>query len=258
MDSKAIKNFQLLILSFLVLIVSLAFVHLPSAFGSGKIVPWNDAVFEAIARDYGEAAGKRVRRVHDLIIENHDKPVMEKLELVNDFMNGLPWIADPDIWKREDYWATAMETLVTFGGDCEDIAIAKYMALLLMGIPDDKMGFAYVQTSDGERHMVMVYKDSPEVDSLILDNQHPDVVPSKKRRDLLAIYAFKNDGTLYVIEDDGRSDRKLKGKIKDKKLAKWVSLKERSRKNRGKYEKYNGGKPLVPTEITDEFFEEKK
>jgi hypothetical protein len=26
--------------------------------------------------------------------------------------------------------------------------------------------------------MVMVYKESPEVDSLILDNQHPDVIIS--------------------------------------------------------------------------------
>lgn len=106
--------------------------------------------------------------------------------------------------------------------------------------------------------MVMVYKESPEVDSLILDNQHPDVVPSKKRRDLLAIYAFKNDGTLYVIEDDGRNDPKLKGKIDDKKLAKWTSLKKRSRKNREKYEIYNGGRPLVPKEIKEEFFGDKK
>lgn len=258
MYSKAIKKFQLFIVKFLVLIVSLTFVQVPSASGAGKFEPWDDAVFEALTKDYGEAAGKRMRKVHDLIIENQDKPVREKLELVNDFMNGLPWIADPDIWKREDYWATGLETLTTFGGDCEDIAIAKYMTLLLMGIPDDKMGFAYVQTSDGERHMVMVYKESPEVDSLILDNQHPDVVPSKKRRDLLAIYAFKNDGTLYVIEDDGRNDRKLKGKIDDKKLAKWTSLKERSRKNREKYEIYNGGRPLVPKEIKEEFFGDKK
>ena len=258
MDSKTIKQFLPVFFRALILIVYFAFVQVPFAFSTSKIEPWDDAVFEAIAKEYGEAAGNRMRKVHDLVIENRDKQVMEKLELVNDFMNGLPWIADPEIWKREDYWATAMETLVTFGGDCEDIAIAKYMALLLMGIPDDKMGFAYVQTSDGERHMVMLYKDSPEVDSLILDNQHPDVLPSKQRRDILVIYAFQNNGTLYVIEDDGRSDRKLKAQINNKKLAKWTSLKERSQKNRRKYEKYNGGRLLVPNMITEEFYGDKK
>ena len=258
MNVKAVKIFHRIIFVSLIFILCLGVVQEPSAFKTRKIEPWDNAVFEAISKDYGEAAGNRMRKVHHLIIENQDRPVNEKLELVNDFMNALPWIADPDIWKREDYWATGLETLTTFGGDCEDIAIAKFMTLLLMGIPEDKMGFAYVQTSNGERHMVMVYKDSPEVDSLILDNQHPDVLPSRQRRDLLAIYAFQNNGRLYVIEDDGKNDRKVQGIISDRKLAKWTSLKDRSRKNRKKYEKYNGGRPLFPNEITDEFFKDMK
>lgn len=59
----------------------------------------------------------------DVIQANHEKPVMEKLKLTNDYLNNIPWIADPDLWKREDYWATPFETLTTFGGDCEDMAI---------------------------------------------------------------------------------------------------------------------------------------
>jgi len=160
-------------------------------------------------------------------------------------MNRLPWIADPDIWKRTDYWATSLETLATFGGDCEDIAIAKYVVLRLMGVPDDKLGFAYVQTLDKERHMVLFYKESPNIPSVILDNQHPDVVSSEKRRDLIAIYAFQNDDTLYLIKDDGKSDRQLTVK-KDRKLSKWTDIKERSKKNVAKYEKYNAGRPLMP------------
>ncbi len=237
--------FRLFIFRALILFACLTVIQVPSSLAQGKFVPWDEAVFGAIEKDYGEDAEKRMRKVHDLILENQDLPVKDKLELVNDFMNGLPWIADPDIWKRTDYWATSLETLATFGGDCEDIAIAKYVTLRLMGIPDDKLGFAYVQTSEGERHMVMFYKESKDIPSVILDNQHPDVVSSEKRRDLIAIYAFQNDDTLYVIKDDGKNDRELTVK-KDKKLSKWTGLKERSRKYVEKYEKYNAGRPLMP------------
>jgi predicted transglutaminase-like cysteine proteinase len=245
MKEKSKTLFGFLAFQTLILFTCLTVIQVPSSFAQGRFVPWDDAVFDAVAKDYGEDAGKRMRKVHDLILENQDLPVKDKLELVNDFMNGLPWIADSDIWKREDYWATSLETLATFGGDCEDISIAKYVTLRLMGIPDDKLGFAYVQTPDKERHMVLFYKESPDIPSVILDNQHPDVVSSEKRRDLIAIYAFQNDDTLYVIKDDGKNDRELTVK-KDRKLAKWTDIKERSRKNVEKYEKYNAGRPLMP------------
>ncbi len=94
--------------------------------------------------------------------------------------------------------------------------------------------------------MVLVYKESPDITGVILDNQHPDVVSSDKRRDLIAIYAFKNDGTLYLIKDDGKNEREVKAKVEHKKLAMWASAKERSRENSEYYEKFNGGRPLVP------------
>ena len=50
------------------------------------------------------------------------------------------------------------------------------MLLRLMGIPDDKLGFAYVQTSSKERHMVLIYKEARNTTGLILDNQNPDVL----------------------------------------------------------------------------------
>ena len=215
-------------------------------FGKNSFVPWEEAVFAEVEKQHGIAAAERLRKVHGFIITNQYKPVAEKLKLVNDYMNALPWIADPDIWKMPDYWATPFETLTTFGGDCEDIAIAKYLTLRLMGIPDDKLGFAYVQTSNKERHMILVYKESKDIPVVVLDNQHPDVVSATKRRDLLAIYAFQNDGTLYLIKDDGKNDRKIKMKVEHKKLEMWASAKKRSWKNQKYFEKFNAGRPLIP------------
>ena len=246
MRARFLKVIHQPIVRFLMILILMASVWGAPAFGKNGFVPWEDAVFEAVKERHGAAAAERMRKVHDFIIANQYKPVGEQLELVNDYMNALPWIADPELWKRQDYWATPFETLTTFGGDCEDIAIAKYSVLRLMGIPDDKLGFAYVQTSNKERHMVLIYKEAKDIPGMILDNQHPDVVSATKRRDLLAIYAFKNDGTLYLIEDDGKNDRKVKAKIEHKKLAMWASAKDRARKNREYYEKFNAGRPLAP------------
>ena len=66
-------------------------------FGQNRFIPWEDTVFDTVEEEHGAAAAERLRKVHDFIIANQYKPVTKKLELVNDYMNALPWIADPDI-----------------------------------------------------------------------------------------------------------------------------------------------------------------
>ena len=209
--------------------------------------PWDDGVFVAVGKEHGPEAEKRIRTIMDVIQANHEKPVMEKLKLTNDYLNNIPWIADPDLWKREDYWATPFETLTTFGGDCEDIAIGKYAMLRLMGIPDDALGFAYVETREKERHMVLVFKENDASPLYVLDNQVPDVLTGPARKDLLAIYVFQNNGKLYIIDNKGEK-RSVKKEFTGRKFEKWATAKERARENRKKYEKYNGGRPLFPND----------
>jgi len=129
----------------------LSLVTVPAAFAALGFEPWEDEVFVAIGKDYGPQAEKRFRSIMEIILANHDRPEMEKLQLANDTLNSIPWIADPDHWKEKNYWATPFETLATFGGDCEDIAFVKYGMLLMMGAPDEILGFAYVETRAKER-----------------------------------------------------------------------------------------------------------
>jgi len=225
----------------------LSLVVVSSVFAAHVFVPWEDEVFVAIGKEHGPEAEKRIRKIMDIILANHEKPVMEKLELTNDFLNNIPWIADSDLWKREDYWATPFETLTTFGGDCEDMAIGKYAMLRLMGIPDDALGFAYVETREKERHLVLVFKENENSPLYVLDNQNPDVLTGPERKDLLAIYVFQNDGKLYIIDNKG-GKRSVKKEFTGRRFEKWATAKERARENRKKYEKYNGGRPLFPND----------
>jgi predicted transglutaminase-like cysteine proteinase len=215
----------------------------PPAFTTLAFEPWGDEVFVAIGKDYGPAAEKRFRTIMDIILANHEKPIMEKLKIVNDTLNNIPWVADSDNWKDKDYWATPFETLAIFGGDCEDIAFAKYGMLLMMGVPDEKMGFAYVETRERDRHLVLLYKENADLPVYVLDNQVPEIVSGPERRDLTAIYIFTNDDRLYLIGDDGEK-RYVKSEFANRNFEKWTKGKERANRNREKYEKYNGGRPL--------------
>jgi len=206
---------------------------------------WNEGVYAEINRRLGAKATARIIDVIQFIKVHLNDPVEIQLEVVNDYMNEMDWIADRDLWKQEDYWATPFETITKFGGDCEDIAIAKYMVLRLMGIPDDKLGFAYVVTKQKENHMVMIYETSAG-EIMVLDNQFPEVKPAKKRPDLIAVYIFRNDGTVFLIKDNGNANRSLKTILKEKSLQKWLTAKERYIKDTESYIPYNGGKPLAP------------
>jgi predicted transglutaminase-like cysteine proteinase len=52
---------------------------------------------------------------------------IQKLNKVNDFVNRLEFIDDIIHWRKEDYWAAPLQALVTKGGDCEDLSVAKFL-----------------------------------------------------------------------------------------------------------------------------------
>jgi len=231
-----------------------------SAYAKKEFPEWSLEVYSEVKRIVDKAQGEphgaiafaRLYDVWMLINVYLNDPVEVQLEEVNDYMNALTWVADIDLWKQTDYWATPFETLTTFGGDCEDIAIAKYAVLQLMGVPAAHMGFAHVVTSQREHHMVMVYRASEKEDVMILDNQHPDVKSAKERADLIAVYVFqdKADDTgnvsIDIIKDQGNAQRTLKSRKENHRLKKWLEVKERSRKNIEILMSFNEGRPLLP------------
>lgn len=212
---------------------------------------WDEGVFAEVAKRHGEKASARLRDVYQFIIVHLNEPVEMQLEAVNDYMNDLTWIADSELWKQPDYWATPFETITTFGGDCEDIAIAKYLVLLLLGVPDEHLGFAHVINQKKEHHMVLIYKASDEEEAMVLDNEQPDVKPAGERTDLIAVYIFRNDGTTFIIKDEGNGKRSLKNTIEKKRLEKWLTAKKRARENTESLIPFNEGRPFAPDWLSD-------
>lgn len=98
-----------------------------------------------------------------------DMPLKRMASKVNDFVNQAPYILDDKLWDKSDYWATPVEFLER-GGDCEDFAIAKYTALRVLGVPEERLRVAIVQDQikNIPHAVLVVYTDQGPV---VLDNQ---------------------------------------------------------------------------------------
>ena len=131
-----------------------------------------DALITQARQDYGDEAAARVQRWQQLLIEMQDLTEAEKLKQVNNFFNNeVPFVSDLKHWKKDDYWATPYEALVTNGGDCEDYVIAKYHALRQSGVEASKLRITYVNAIRlNEAHMVLTYFPTKDAIPLVLDN----------------------------------------------------------------------------------------
>lgn len=233
--SRLSKNFFVLILFFFTL----------SVMAESGLKPWSDNVFVQIETEHGKAASDRMRDIYNFILANANKPLNEKLALVNDKFNELPWVADKNKWNAEDYWATPFETITQYGGDCEDMAIGKFMALRLMGVPKNNLHLGYVKVkATNETHMILVWVNDDRSESFVLDNLVKEVKSGKERTDLVAVYLTDAQGNIIVLSDDGNK-RSVKAEVSDKKLKKLETVKNRMRENQEKYKQYNDGKPLI-------------
>ena len=234
-----------------VIVCLLATILLGGTYSRAEFQPWSENVFAYIKQEYGEAAEKRMRFVEKFIIDNQSIPDMEKVVKTNQVANHLPWIADANHWKEADYWATPLETITTFGGDCEDIALVKWVILRNLGIADENLALAYVKIkATGEDHMVLLYVAKPDApegqkEAYVLDNYVDEVKLAAERMDLLAVLAMGTRGRIVLFNDDGKN-RSVKASYEGRKIRKVEDLIERVKENRAKFAELNNGRSLMP------------
>jgi len=170
---------------------------------ASELVNFSPELLQRVEAKWGAAASKRLQALRTLVEQNRDISEMDKLKLVNDFFNLVPYYTDQKHWGVEDYWATPFEKLTTFGGDCEDYSIAKYFALRELGVDDGKLRITYVKALDwDEAHMVLTYAPSPRTIPVVLDNLNPVIKPANERRDLVPVYSFNVQG-LWLAKERG-------------------------------------------------------
>ncbi|WP_374314100.1 transglutaminase-like cysteine peptidase [Dongia sp.] len=119
----------------------------------------------------------------------------ERLQQIKDVhlaLNSRKYTLDINNWGMEDYWATPYQFLKK-NGDCEDYAIAKYMALKKLGVPPEDMRVIALQDLNlnlGHAVLIVYDKSGP----LLLDNQIKTVVQANTIRHYKPVYAINEQG----------------------------------------------------------------
>ena len=158
-----------------------------------------DRVHSLAQERYGQRAASTVAAWRIMLEQSRNLGEAEKLEAVNSFFNRrILFEDDIVVWQQADYWATPLEFMGRGAGDCEDYAIAKYMSLLLLGVPNSKLRMIYVRARMGatrsQAHMVLGYYEQPTDEPLILDNLIGSIRQASQRNDLSPVFSFNNEG----------------------------------------------------------------
>lgn len=142
--------------------------------------------FEAQLQN-GDAIGA-IKKWEKELAAYRNQPLKTMAENVNTFVNRTRYITDSNNWGQSDYWATPVEFLRR-GGDCEDFAVAKYVALRSLGVPEERMRVAIVQdTQKNIPHAVLiVYAESG---IYVLDNQNESVLSGESGSRYRPIYSI--------------------------------------------------------------------
>jgi predicted transglutaminase-like cysteine proteinase len=129
----------------------------------------------------------------ELIAELQGKDLTTQLREVHRAFNVKPYILDINNWGVEDYWATPYQ-FIKKDGDCEDYAIAKYMALKALGVPIEDMRVVALEDLNLKlgHAVLIVYLGDDE--PLMLDNQIASVVPANSVRHYLPIFSINETG----------------------------------------------------------------
>ena len=187
-----------------------ALLGVMAAPGQAALVDFSNGLTAWVQKQWGTEAVGRLTVWQRLVRNNQaahtpGRPEITPLRQVNGFFNQVPYFNDAPHWGVADYWATPTEMLGSFGGDCEDYSVAKYLSLKEIGIPIERLRITYVRALKlGESHMVLAYYPTPEAEPLILDNLESDIRPASQRTDLEPVYGF-NDDDMWLI---GGSTRK--------------------------------------------------
>jgi predicted transglutaminase-like cysteine proteinase len=112
-----------------------------------------------------------------------------------------------------DRWSAPLATLSSGRGDCEDYAIAKYVALREVGMPNEDLRLVIVRNhATNEDHAVLAVRH--EQRWLILDNRHLLLLEDKDLVKFEPLFVMDHGGVQWVTRTDARRPREARVPIR--------------------------------------------
>jgi len=157
-------------------------------------VKWNGMLARHLAQlaEAGSCEGCVAAEWRDLIARLSALPFRAKLEAVNAALNRHPYVTSMRNWGESNRWETPLEFLRK-GGQCQDYAIAKYLALRAAGLPPDRLRLVVLRDMRlGIDHAVAVaYGDG---EAWVLDNQSAALVTADSLLHYQPYYSISEQG----------------------------------------------------------------
>ena len=117
-----------------------------------------------------------------------------RIGVINRAVNlAIEPMSDLAQWGVPDRWSAPLETLTTHRGDCEDYAIAKYVALTQAGVPAADVKLVVVRNTEAdEDHAVVAVRD--DGNWIVLDNRWLTLVADSEMAKAIPLFVLDDGG----------------------------------------------------------------
>ena len=176
-------------------------------------------------KKYGGQAVRRLDSLLAMMEKQSGLPEDQIVINVNNFYNQLEYRSDQKTWNKSDYWASRLEFLGRGQGDCEDFAVAKFLTMMQLGVPGEKIFLTYVRARGFPEpaHLVATYYKDLGTVPFVLDNYIKKTLPATQRPDLVPVYSF-TARDLYIQKQHGLGKRVSRGLLKNQLKLKGIDL----------------------------------
>jgi predicted transglutaminase-like cysteine proteinase len=134
-----------------------------------------------------------------IIAEGRERSGLARIGVINRAINlAITPTSDLAQWGVIDRWSTPLETFTTRRGDCEDYAIAKYVALEQAGVGDEDLRLIIVRDLVvSENHAIVAARWGGKW--FILDNRWLALVEDNEMHRLRPLFVLNNDSVRQYI-----------------------------------------------------------
>ena len=148
----------------------------------------------ADCRETADDCAPSAKRFLAIVDEGKSREGRARIELINSAINqAIKPETDMEQYGVADLWATPLMTFASGAGDCEDYAIAKYAALLRLGVAKQDLRVVIVHdTKVGEDHAVAAVRFDRHW--LILDNRTSDIKEDVDARSFNPLFVLDGSG----------------------------------------------------------------
>jgi predicted transglutaminase-like cysteine proteinase len=145
-------------------------------------------------RDNAELCPGPAKNFLAIVAEGRALTGRSRIGVINRAVNlAIAPMSDQAQWGVPDRWSSPLETFTTGRGDCEDYAIAKYVALTAAGVDAQDVKLVIVQDrATGQDHAVVATRLDGKW--LMLDNRRLRLVEDSETRDILPLFVLDDGG----------------------------------------------------------------